>query len=318
MQQGKGKGKGIGGKTVLVLTGPTASGKTRAAIELAETLNGEIISADSMQVYRGMDIGTAKASQLEQNRVKHHLIDIRNPGDPFSVAEYQELATSAVQDILSRGKLPIMCGGTGQYLSAMMEGLIYSPATADHTLREQLTHEAETVGLEQLWRQLLETDPETAARLAPTDQKRIIRALEVYHQTGEIMSVHQARSRSRGPIFDYIGFCLNHDRQQLYARIDRRVEEMVEAGLIDEVKWLISLGLPPTSTCLQAIGYKELIRHLAGDLSWQEAISLVQQSTRRYAKRQLTWFRKMAHLVWLENLEPEQAVQTIAQALGNS
>lgn len=297
---------------VLVIAGPTASGKTGAAIQLAERLDGEIISADSMQVYRGMDIGTAKATREEQARVPHHLLDIRNPGESFSVAEYQILATDAIREIQARGKPVILCGGTGQYLSAMMEGLVYSPASVNFDLREQLNREVESGGLDKLWQQLTLIDPETAARLAPTDQKRIIRALEVYRQTGETISVHQARSHHAGPAFAYIGFCLNHERSLLYERINRRVEAMIDTGLLDEVKWLVGLGLPAGSTCLQAIGYKELIRHLDGFLSLPDAISLIQQSSRRYAKRQLTWFRKMANMTWLENKETETVVQTMA------
>lgn len=301
-------------KPVLVITGPTASGKTSAAIQLAEKLDGEIISADSMQVYRGMDIGTAKATREEQDHVPHHLIDIRNPGESFSVAEYQILATKTIQDLQERGKTAILCGGTGQYLSTMMEGLIYSPGSVNHDLREQLIDEAESEGLEKLWLQLMRIDPETAVRLAPTDQKRIIRALEVYRQTGETMSVHQARSHRAGPAFTFIGFCLNHDRSLLYERINRRVESMIDTGLIDEVRQLRALDLPPGSTSLQAIGYKEMIRHLDGDLSLPDAISLIQQSSRRYAKRQLTWFRKMANMMWLENKETSDAVRTMNAA----
>lgn len=299
---------------VLVITGPTASGKTKVAIQLAEKLGGEIISADSMQVYRHMDIGTAKASHDEQSRVRHHLIDICEPGESFSVAEYQLLATQSVIDIQQRGKVAIFCGGTGQYLSAMMEGLVYSPASVDYDLREQLAKEADIKGLDFLRLQLMQIDPETAARVAPTDRKRIIRALEVYHQTGETLSIHHARSHSEGPAFTYRGFCLNHNRSLLYARIDQRVETMVESGLISEVKHLLSLGLPPGSTCLQAIGYKEMIHHLNGHSSLPEAVALIQQSSRRYAKRQLTWFRKMANLTWFENQEPEQVVQSLANA----
>lgn len=297
---------------VLVITGPTASGKTSAAIQLAEKLDGEIISADSMQVYRGMDIGTAKATRDEQARVPHHLLDIRSPGESFSVAEYQSLATDTIKAIQARGKSVIISGGTGQYLSAMMEGLVYSPASVNLDLREQLNHEVEAEGLEKLWRQLTLIDPEAAARLAPTDQKRIIRALEVYRQTGETISAHQARSHQAGPAFTYIGFCLNHERSLLYERINRRVDTMIDTGLLDEVKWLVGLGLPAGSTCLQAIGYKELIRHLDGQLSLPDAIPLIQQSSRRYAKRQLTWFRKMANMMWLENKETDDVVQTMA------
>lgn len=291
----------------MVVAGPTASGKTESALLVAEILGGEIISADSMQIYRYMDIGTAKATQEEQGRVPHHLINIRNPGESFSVAEYQVLATEAIHDVQRRGKLAILCGGTGQYLCALMQGLIFSPAAVDPVLRQQLEREADEHGLESLWSQLLQSDPATAARLSPADRKRIIRALEVQHQTGEPMSLHNARSREAGPEFTYIGFCLTHDRPVLYQRIDQRVELMIERGLIDEVRYLLTLNLPAGSTCLQAIGYKELISSMQNGRTCDEAIATIQQASRRYAKRQLTWFRKMENMIWLENMTPTEA-----------
>lgn len=291
----------------MVVAGPTASGKTESALLVAAILGGEIISADSMQIYRYMDIGTAKATQEEQGRVPHHLINIRNPGESFSVAEYQVLATEAIHDIQRRGKLAILCGGTGQYISALMQGLIFSPAAVDPVLRQQLEKEADEHGLESLWSQLLQSDPATAARLSTADRKRIIRALEVQRQTGEPISLHNARSHEAGPEFTYIGFCLTHDRPVLYQRIDQRVELMIERGLIDEVHYLLTLNLPAGSTCLQAIGYKELISSMQNGRTCDEAIATIQQASRRYAKRQLTWFRKMENMIWLENMTPTEA-----------
>ncbi len=296
---------------VLVVAGPTASGKTETAIRLAEALDGEIISADSMQIYRGMDIGTAKATAEEQRRVPHHIINILNPGEPFSVAEYQTLALEAIKQIKNRGRRPILCGGTGQYLAALTDGIEFSPVAVDPQLRQSLTDEAERLGLAALWQELQSCDPETAVKISNTDQKRIIRALEVYRQTGKTISWYNAQSKRKGPAYAYLGFCLNHERSELYRRIDRRVEIMIEAGLIEETRALLALELPAGSTCLQAIGYKELIGYLRGQMTLAEAQANIQQATRRYAKRQLTWFRKMTGLQWLQDLEPAAAAEFI-------
>jgi len=296
---------------VLVVTGPTASGKTAAALILAEQLSGEIISADSMQIYRGMDIGTAKATPAERKRVPHHLLDICEPGDRFSVADYKKAATQVIREIYDRGHLPILCGGTGQYLSAMIEGLTFTEIPIDFQLRESLNQEAANKGLEYLYRQLQSVDPETAARLAPADQKRIIRALEVYQQTGKSVGQLNQESRLAGPDFQYSGFCLSPDRQILYERINLRVQHMISEGLADEVRRLLAFDLPIGSTCLQAIGYKEMLPYIRGEESLESTIDCISQATRRYAKRQLTWFRKMPGLRWLVNQTTEENVKII-------
>lgn len=300
-------------KPVLVIAGPTASGKTSTALLLCEKLGGEVVSADSMQIYRGMDIGTAKATQEERCRIPHHLLDIRNPGDRFSVADYKTAATLVIQDIYDRGKQPVICGGTGQYLSALIEGLTFTDIPTDLTLRAQLNDEAQTNGLELLYERLLQLDPEAATRLASTDQKRIVRALEVYMQTGRTMTQHNLVSRQQGPDFYYRAYCLSHDRQILYDRINQRVIEMIDNGLADEVKALLALNLPAGSTCMQAIGYKEMIPYLQGDISLDDTIASIQQATRRYAKRQLTWFRKMPELKWLMNHSAEENLKIIIE-----
>ncbi len=300
---------------VLVITGPTASGKTDIALSLAERIGGEIISADSMQIYRGMDIGTAKASPAEQKRVPHHLLDILEPGDRYSVADFKAAATAAARDILARGKWPILCGGTGQYLSAMMEGLVFTDTPTDYGLRESLNAEAASQGLAQLHRRLQQLDPEAAARLAPADQKRIIRALEVNLQTGKTMGQLNRESRLAGPDFRYQAYCLCPDRSILYERINQRVQKMFDAGLVDEVRRLLERQVPLDSPCLQAIGYKEILPYLRGEASRENTLAAIQQATRRYAKRQLTWFRKMPELNWLINSDRDQNLKIILDEL---
>ncbi|MDW7657370.1 MAG: tRNA (adenosine(37)-N6)-dimethylallyltransferase MiaA [Bacillota bacterium] len=302
---------------VIVVTGPTASGKSDTAILLAEQLDGEIVSADSMQVYRGMDIGTAKVDETMRRRIRHHLIDICDPGEPFSVAAYQLLAEKAIKDILARGKRPIVCGGTGQYLSALIDGLTFAPAPADPMLRRELEKKADQLGLPDLWLELEQLDPDSASRISPNDRKRIIRALEIYSLTGQPMSWHDARSRIRQPVFAYQTFCLTHDRPVLYERINNRVLQMMQKGLLDEVHLLLDKGVPVGSTSLQAIGYKELIAYLQGDCLLEQAVAKIQQASRNYAKRQLTWFRKMNSVCWLENENPEDACRKIRENLRN-
>ncbi len=300
-------------KPVLVIAGPTASGKTSTALILCEHLGGEIVSADSMQIYLGMDIGTAKSTPEERAVIPHHLLDIRKPGDRFSVADYKIAATAAIKDIYRRGAQPVVCGGTGQYLSALIEGLTFTENPTDLVLRKKLNDEANFVGLAVLYDRLCKLDPETAGRIAATDQKRIIRALEVYMQTGRTISLQNQESREKGPDFCYQSYCLSHDRPILYERINQRVIQMIGAGLDKEVQALLDMDLPSDSTCLQAIGYKEMIPYLNGQISLAETISSIQQATRRYAKRQLTWFRKMPDLNWLFNQEPEQNARIILE-----
>ncbi|MCK9253901.1 MAG: tRNA (adenosine(37)-N6)-dimethylallyltransferase MiaA [Clostridiales bacterium] len=296
---------------VIVITGPTASGKSAVALGLAERLSGEIVSADSMQVYRGMDIGTAKATPAERARVVHHLLDIREPGEPFSVVDYQREASAAIRQIQARGKTAILCGGTGQYLSALIEGITFAPAGADPALRAELEHRAERTGAAGLWDELAQLDPASAARIAPGDKKRLIRALEVCRLTGRPMSEHVARSHETEPAFTFRSFCLNHDRPVLYRRIDQRVLDMIRQGLLEEVRSLLARPLPSGSTCLQAIGYKELSETITGSQPLSEAVERIQQASRRYAKRQLTWFRKMKNMIWLENMDTGDAISHI-------
>jgi tRNA dimethylallyltransferase len=296
---------------VLVITGPTASGKTDTALMISEALDGEVISADSMQIYRGMDIGTAKATAADRQRISHHLLDIRDPGERYSVADYKRDATAAIRDIYDRGRRPIMCGGTGQYLCAMVEGLVFTDVPTDQELRRQLNQEAESLGLDRLFERLRQIDPESADRLAPGDQKRIVRALEIFLQTGQTIGQLNVASRKAGPDFSFQTYCLSHDRPILYERINRRVEAMMTAGLAQEVRNLLALGLPSGATCLQAIGYKEMTPFLRGEITLTETVTCLQQATRRYAKRQLTWFRGMPGLIWLMNKSAAECMEII-------
>jgi tRNA dimethylallyltransferase len=296
---------------VLVIAGPTASGKTETALLLCEHLGGEVVSADSMQIYRGMDIGTAKATPTERARAPHHLIDLRDPGERYSVADYKRDATAAIRAIHARGHRPVLCGGTGQYLSALVEGLVFTDEMPDLDLRARLIEQARQNGIGALHEELRKVDPESAERLAANDQKRIIRALEVFLQSGLTIGEQNRLSRLAGPEFQFRVFGLSHDRPVLYERINQRVIAMVKAGLAQEAERLLARGIPRDSTCLQAIGYKEMIPYLAGEISLDDTISAIQQATRRYAKRQLTWFNKLSGLTWLTNRTPDQFAQDI-------
>lgn len=304
---------------VVVLGGATASGKTGTALCLAQRLNGEIISADSMQIYRGLDIGTAKATPAEQKLVPHHLIDRLTPGEPFSVADFQTEALAAVRDILSRRRLPIVCGGTGQYISALMDHLTFSPMPADAALRAELEHQAaQPGGADLLMDQLRAADPETAAQLHVNNTKRVIRALEVCRLTGKPLSAWNRASHAVPAPYRYRLFVLNHDRPVLYARIEARVAEMLDRGLLDEVRWLLSLNIPPDATCWQAIGYKELLPYLRGERPLEAVKADLCQATRRYAKRQLTWFRGKTGGEWLENQTAQAAAEKIQSRLAGA
>ena len=287
----------------LAVTGATASGKTALAIALAEALDGEIISCDSMQVYRGMDIGTAKATDEERARVPHHLIDILDPREPFSAAEYAALAERAAEEIAARGRVPIFCGGTGLYLDAvrtLRHGDM--PASPSPALRARLTEEAETPeGRDALYHRLSEIDPDAAAATHPNNIRRVIRALEIYETTGKTKTYWDRRASQKNPDLDILPIGLTfRDRETLYRRIDARVDAMIEAGLIEETKRLRDAGLFEKSpTAAAAIGYKELLTYLNGEAPLTAALEDLKTATRRYAKRQLTYFRRMPDIVWL-------------------
>lgn len=300
-------------KPILVIVGPTAVGKTQLAIMVAKMVDGEIISADSMQVYRDMDIGTAKPSLEERAGVPHHLIDIVPPSRDFTVAEYQELAEIAIADINKRGKVPILTGGTGLYVRAVIDGFDF-PGSEDLALREKLAEYARVHGQDALHQKLAEVDPVTAQRLHPNDTRRVIRALEVYQLTGVPLSRHLAKQEGRAQRHPAVMFGLTRDRQELYRRCDLRVDRMLENGLLDEVKRLLDLGFDPRSTALQAIGYKELIGYLEGEYDLEEAVRLLKRNTRRYAKRQFTWFLRDPRIRWinLDDVDWQEAAKLIS------
>ncbi len=285
---------------LLAVVGPTASGKTALALGLAQRLDGEIISADSMQIYKGMDIATAKPTQAEMNGIPHHLIDILDPGENFSVADFLTAAKSAISDIRARGKLPIVAGGTGLYINTLVDNVELSPMPAAADIREELNRLWAQKGGEHLLQILEEFDPTTASSLHPNNKGRIIRAIEVYRQTGIPISEHVIRSRQTPSPYHLVMLGLHFaDRQELYDRINRRVDAMIAAGLLGEAKSMLA-KLPPASTAAQAIGYKELRGHFAGTSSLEESVEAIKQETRRYAKRQLTWFRRDQRIHWIE------------------
>ena len=287
-------------KKILVIVGPTASGKTRMAVELAKAHNGEVVSADSMQIYRRMDIGTAKPTAEEMRGVPHHMIDVADPEEDFSVARYVELASACVDDILARGKLPIVAGGTGLYVDSLLSGRTFAAFSPESALRKELEEELAERGGEAMLAELSRVDPEAAARLHPNDHKRIVRALEVYRSTGKTISEHNRETQALPPRYEALTIGLNfQDRADLWARIDARVDQMAADGLEREVRELLSSGLSPRCTAMQAIGYKEFVAAVEGDMTWREAEELVKLRSRQYAKRQLTWFRRSRDTHWL-------------------
>ena len=285
---------------LVVITGPTATGKTALGVEMALAFGGEIVSADSMQVYRGMDIGTAKPTLAERRGVPHHLLDVADPREDFSAAKYAALATEAVEDIRRRGRLPIVVGGTGLYIDALLRGTDFAPAPEDPGLRAELEAEYDALGGEAFREKLRAVDPDRAEKLAPGDKKRLVRAMEVYRLTGETITAHDERTQAVPPRYAALKLALDFaDRERLYARIDERAVRMFDDGLVDEVRGLLDAGVPMDGTAMQAIGYKEVAAHLRGELTLPEAVELVQRRSRQYAKRQLTWLRRDESLRWL-------------------
>ena len=287
---------------ILAVVGPTASGKSALALALAERLNGEIISCDSMQIYRRMDIGTAKPTVDELARVRHHLIDVAEPEESFSAADYVPLAVKAIADCESCGRLPIVCGGTGLYLDALLRGEEPAPNTVDAEVRASLMAFAEREGAEALWQELLRIDPESAAATHKNNVKRVARAIEIYRVSGVTKTELDRRSRLSDTRYDACVIGLRYaDRAELYRRIDRRVDVMIEEGLVEETESLLLEGVfDKNATAAQAIGYKELLPYLRGSCSLEEATESLKMATRRYAKRQMTWFSARPYVKWLE------------------
>ena len=284
---------------IICIAGPTASGKTALAVELAKELNGEVVSCDSMQVYRRMDIGTAKPTLEERKGIAHHMLDVADPNEDFSVSRYCEMAAPIVDDIVARGKTAIIAGGTGLYMDALIRGNDFAPCPSTGR-REELEEKAEREGIETLMDWLKDIDPEAAARLHLSDRKRIIRALEVYLETGETITAHNLRTQSIPPKYNPLWLGIDFaERSELYRRIDLRVDVMLQMGLLDEIRQLLAEGISADCTAMQAIGYKEFVAALRGEGTIAEAAAMVQQSSRRYAKRQLTWFRRNKNMRWL-------------------
>ncbi len=286
-------------QTMIAIVGPTASGKTRLSVELASHLGAEIISFDSMQIYRGMDIGTAKPDPEEQKGIPHHMIDVADPREDFSVSRYVEQADEILQSLLAQNKPVVLVGGTGLYIDSLISGREFAPLPQTGR-REELTRIAREQGIEVLMEQLRSVDPESAERIHPSNEKRVIRALEIYLESGKTMTQHNLETQSKPPKYKPLWVGLDYvNREALYSRIDRRVERMLEQGLVQEVRQLLSQGIPDTATAMQAIGYKELVGYLQGSCSLEEAKETIQRSSRRYAKRQRTWFYRNPAANWL-------------------
>ena len=285
---------------ILCVVGPTACGKTTLGVLLARRCGGEVVSVDSMQIYRGMAIGTAAPTPEEQEGIPHHMVAVADPAEQWSVARFTAEADRCVQDILRRGKLPVLVGGTGLYLDAIVAGRTFAPGEAGGAVRRELEARLAAEGIAPLWAELQQVDPESAARLPLSDEKRILRALEVYRETGTTISQHNRRTAAEPRRYDplYIGLAFR-DRSDMRELIDRRVDAMVAAGLLDEVRALLERGVPRSATAFQAIGYKELLACLDGQVTLEEAVEEVKLRSRQYAKRQLTWLRRNEDIHWI-------------------
>ena len=284
---------------VIVICGPTASGKTALSIELAKKIKGEIVSADSMQIYKDMDIGTAKPTKQEMGEIKHYLLDFVSPEDRYSVAQYKQDAKKAIKEIINKGKTPIIVGGTGLYVDSLIYEIEYNDIKLDEEYRKKLEKIAEEQGLEELYKKAVEIDPEAMKKISQNDKKRIMRVLEIYHSTGKTKTEQEKESRRNPVEYDYRVFAINWDREILYQRINKRVDIMVEQGLIEEVKEILN-KYDKFPTAMQGLGYKEVVDYLNGIYTKEEMIEKIKMETRRYAKRQLTWFRKNKQTIWLD------------------
>lgn len=286
-------------KPLIVLTGPTAVGKTKLSISLAKAVGGEIISADSMQVYKYMDIGSAKIRPEEMSGVPHHLVDILKPEEEFHIVRFQEMAKEAMNDIYERGRIPILVGGTGFYIQAVTRDIDFTQAEQEDGYRRELEAMAQEQGSEALHQMLQKVDPVSAAQIHANNVKRVIRALEFYHQNHAPISAHNQEQKERTSPYNLAYFVLNAPRDLLYERIDRRVDEMMEQGLLDEVKRLKSMGYHSGMVSMQGLGYKEILAYLDGEYPLDEAVRILKRDTRHFAKRQLTWFRREQDVIWV-------------------
>ncbi len=296
---------------VVVICGPTASGKTALSIELAKKINGEIVSCDSMQIYKEMDIGTAKTTKEEMQGIKHYMLDIISPEERYSVADYKKEAKNAIREIIKKGKTPIVVGGTGLYVDSLIYEIEYPNIEFDEEYRKKLEIQVEKEGLENLYEQAKKIDPEAIKKISQNDKKRIIRILEIYHATGYNKTEQERKSREKEPEFDYKVYGLNMPREKLYKRIDLRVDIMIKQGLIEEVEKIYK-KYSEFPTAMQGLGYKEVVEYLNNNLTKEEMIEKIKQETRRYAKRQMTWFRKNKQTIWLDT---ENTVQNNLQII---
>ena len=290
---------------VIVISGPTASGKTKLSIEIAKKINGEIISADSMQIYKDMTIGTAKPTPEEMQGIKHYLIDFVLPNQRYSVADYNKDALKAIDEIIKKGKTPIVAGGTGLYVNSLIYGIEYSDIEVDIEYREKLEKIAKLEGIERLYEMAKEIDPEAIKNISKNDQKRICRILEIYHTTGKNKTEQEKESRKNGPKYQYLLYGITMDREKLYDRINKRVDIMINDGLIEEVQNIVK-KYDEFPTAMQGLGYKEVVEYLNGITTKEEMIEKIKMETRRYAKRQLTWFKKCENIKWINGLDDIQ------------
>lgn len=286
-------------KPLIVLTGPTAVGKTSLSIALARAVEGEIISADSMQVYKHMDIGSAKIKKEEMEGIPHYLIDVLEPDEEFHVVRFQEMAKEAMKEIYSKGKIPILTGGTGFYIQAVVKDIDFSQDTEKSSVRERLENLAQEKGGEYLHELLAQRDPESAEKIHPNNIKRVIRALEYYELTGEKISLHNEREGEKVSPYNTAYFVLSDHRERLYEKIDRRVDQMLDEGLVEEVRRLAQMGYTRDMVSMQGLGYKEILAYLEGEYSLEEAVYVLKRDTRHFAKRQLTWFRREKDVIWV-------------------
>lgn len=285
---------------LVILTGPTAVGKTALSIELAKRINGEIISADSMQVYKGMDIGSAKIMPEEMQGIKHYLIDELDPDEPFHVVKFQELAKKYMHEIWAKGKIPILAGGTGFYIQAVLYDIDFTENEEDTTYRQELENLAKEKGAEYLHQQLAAVDPQSAEIIHANNVKRVIRALEFYKETGTPISLHNEEERQKESPYNFAYFVLNDNRETVYQRINLRVDKMLEAGLVEEVKCLKEKGYTKDMVSMQGLGYKEILDYLDGTCTLEEASYIIKRDTRHFAKRQITWFKRERDVIWMQ------------------
>ena len=290
-------------KPIIILTGPTAVGKTKASIGLAKALNGEIISADSMQVYKFMDIGSAKIRPEEMQGVKHYLVDVLDPEDEFHVVRFQQMAKQAMEEIYAKGKIPIVVGGTGFYIQALLYDIDFTESNEDTAYRDELEHLASEKGADYLHEMLREVDSASAETIHANNVKRVIRALEFYKLTGQKISEHNEKERAKESPYDFCYFVLNDDRKLLYDKIDQRIDLMLKEGLLEEVEALRQKGYTKDMVSMQGLGYKEILDYLNGECTLEEAIYILKRDTRHFAKRQLTWFRRERDVIWINKNE---------------